>query len=71
MVCDIIIKITTENGRLYAQLTGQDRFEIFPSSETSFFYKVVDAQINFEKDEDGLVTGLVLYQMGVEIEAAK
>src|SRR5690606_32226259 len=41
------IAITTEDGQLFAQATGQNRFEIFPSSETEFFLKEVDAQMSF------------------------
>jgi len=36
-----------------AQATGQDKYQIFPESATKFFYKVVDAQIDFEKGKDG------------------
>ncbi len=35
------------------QATAQPRFPIFPESETSFFLKVVDAQLTFEKDGSG------------------
>jgi hypothetical protein len=33
--------------RLFAQATGQEKFEIFAESETKFFLKVVDAQLEF------------------------
>lgn len=58
-------------GRLYAQMTGQAAFEIFPSSNTEFFYKIVDAQIVFETDEDGLASGFTLYQLGYEFPAKR
>lgn len=32
--------------------------------EDRFFFKVVDAQLEFERGEDGAVTGLVLHQAG-------
>ncbi|GFN34415.1 serine hydrolase [Tepidimicrobium xylanilyticum] len=67
----IIITITTEESRLYAQLTGQNKFEIFPSSQDEFFYKVVEAQIHFQRDEKGTVTHLILYQGGQEIPSVK
>lgn len=66
----VTIKITRDEDKLFAQLTGQDKFQIFPSSETEFFYKVVDAQIVFEKDENGEVSNLVLHQMGQEFRSA-
>lgn len=68
---NVIIKITKEDNSLYAQLTGQDKFGIFPESEEEFFYKVVDAKITFQKDDTGNVTHLILYQMGQEIPANK
>ena len=67
MVCTI----TKAENRIFAQLTGQEKFEIFPSSESNFFYKIVDAKITFEKDEEGNVTHLILHQMGQEIPALK
>jgi hypothetical protein len=54
-----------------AQATGQEKFEIFPESETKFFLKVVDAQIEFVKDASGKVTGLILYQGGQKLQAKK
>jgi CubicO group peptidase (beta-lactamase class C family) len=63
--------ITRDGEKLFAQLTGQQRFEIFPESETKFFYKVVDAQLTFFKDKAGVVTHLVLHQNGLDQEAKK
>ena len=45
-----------------AQVTGQDKMEIYPESPTLFFLKDVDAQIEFVQDGGGTVTGLVLHQ---------
>ena len=53
-----VFRITREGSHLYAQLTGQPKIEIFPESETTFFSKVVDAQITFDGD------GLILHQNG-------
>jgi tetratricopeptide (TPR) repeat protein len=65
------ITIRADGTALFAQATGQSEFEIFPKSETKFFYKVVDAQIEFFKDENGKVNRLVLYQNGREMPAKK
>ena len=59
-----VLTISQEENRLMAQLAGQQKFEVFPESETNFFYQVVDAQISFKKDAQGKVTGLVLHQRG-------
>jgi len=58
------ITITREGTHLFEQATGQPRFEIFAESERDFFLKVVDAQITFEVDAEGRVTGMVLHQNG-------
>ncbi len=55
------ITVKLEGGKLMAQATGQSAFEIFPESETEFFYKVVDASITFSKDK------LVLHQGGRDL----
>jgi CubicO group peptidase (beta-lactamase class C family) len=60
-----------ENDRLMAQLTGQSFLELFPESETEFFYKAVEAQITFVKDSQGRVTRLVLHQNGRDQNARK
>jgi CubicO group peptidase (beta-lactamase class C family) len=59
------ITVTREAARLFAQATGQPRFEIFAQSESEFFLKVVDARITFLKD------GLILHQGGVDQKAKK
>lgn len=65
------ITITREDGKLMAQATGQDKFQIFPESDSKFFYKVVDAQITFEKGTDGKVNKLVLHQNGQDMPGIK
>jgi hypothetical protein len=54
-----------------AQTTGQEKFELFPTSETEFYYKVVEAQVTFVKNEQGQVTQLILHQNGRNMPAKK
>ena len=54
-----------------AQATGQPKFELFPTSETEFFLKVVEAQVTFVKDEAGKVTQLILNQNGRKMPAKR
>ena len=51
---------------LTTQLTGQQQIPVFPESETKFFLKVVDAQLEFFVDASGAVTHAVMYQNGRE-----
>jgi CubicO group peptidase (beta-lactamase class C family) len=61
---NFILTITREGDQLYAQATGQPKFQIFPESLRDFFLKVVDAQITFETDASGRATSLTLHQNG-------
>ena len=65
------IQITQEGDHLFEQATNQPKFEIFPESEKEFFLKVVDAQITFEENSQGQVTGLVLHQGGRNVPGNK
>ncbi|MCI4671882.1 MAG: serine hydrolase [Bacteroidia bacterium] len=64
------IRVTREGKRLFAQATGQQKFEIYPESETDFFYTAVKAKIRF-KVEDGKVESLTLFQGGREMPGKK
>ena len=65
------IVITLEGNRLMSQATNQPAVPLFPESETSFFLKAVDAQIEFAKNDKGEVTSLTLRQGGNEMKAFK
>ena len=67
----LYFNLRRDGVRLLAQLTGQPYNEIFPESETEFFYKIVDAQITFVKDSQGHVTALILHQNGQNPRAEK
>ncbi|AUG58953.1 serine hydrolase [Acetivibrio saccincola] len=65
------IAITKSENQLYAQLPGQDKAEIYPMSETEFFYKVIEAYITFTKDDTGNITGLQFKQGDIVIDTVK
>jgi CubicO group peptidase (beta-lactamase class C family) len=57
--------VTLEGNQLSGKLGNQPNIPIFPESETVFFLKVVDAQIEFPKDDgSGKASQLVLHQNG-------
>jgi len=62
-----VLEVTRDSDALFAQATGQPKFPIFPESETRWFYKVVDAVIEFVGAEDGEADSVVLYQGGAEV----
>ena len=68
---DFALVMTLEGGQLMTQATGQPKFPLFAESETKFFLKVVDAEVEFVKNDKGEVTGLVLHQGGQDIKGTK
>jgi len=63
--------ITLEGDQLVSQATGQGKMPLFAESETKFFPKVIDAEIEFLKDDKGAVTHLILHQGEAEIKASR
>lgn len=68
---DFTIIVTVEKDQFFLQATGQPRIQAFPSSETEFFLKDVEAQISFIKNEEGRITQLILHQGGRDVQARK
>ena len=71
LVPGFVITVTREDQQLTAQATGQPSFQIFPTSETKFFLKVVDAQITFNRSDSGEVESLTLHQNGQNMPGKK
>ncbi len=63
--------ITRDRDHLFAKLADQPTVEVYPESETEFFYTIVDAQLTFVIDKAGVVTHLVLHQNGIDQKAKK
>ncbi len=66
---EFFISVSLEGTHLYAQATGQAKFELFAYEEDKFFFKVVYAQVKFNI-ENGKVASLTLFQNG-ETEGKK
>jgi Beta-lactamase class C and other penicillin binding proteins len=60
------VQVSLEGTQLKVQVTGQPAVPIYASSKDHFFVGVVTAQIDFERDAGGRVTGMVLHQSGRE-----
>ena len=64
--------VALNGNQLTAKLGGQSALPIFPQSETMFFLKVVDAQIEFPKDDgSGKASQLTLHQNGRDMTAPR
>ena len=59
--------ITLVNGRLISQTTGQGKVPLFAESETMFFPKDINAEIEFPKDEKGPASQMILHQNGRDL----
>lgn len=68
---NFILTVTLEDGQLVTQATGQGKLPIFAETETKFFPKAIRATIEFQLDDTGEVTGLVLNQNGRSMPAPK
>src|SRR5690606_41535794 len=63
--------IVLKNNHLHAKLNQQPEFPIYYQGGESFIYKVIKAEVIFERDENNTVVGLLLNQNGQEIQFVK
>lgn len=59
-----VLTFKRDGDRYYSYATGQGAAEIFPSSDSTFFPKEVDASITFHREKDGSVSTMTLHQGG-------
>ncbi len=64
------LTVERRGSHLYAQLIGQPK-EIFPASETNFFWKLIDAQVTFVKDQNGKVVKAIFHPYGNTLQAPR
>ncbi|MCQ1855357.1 MerR family transcriptional regulator [Neorhizobium galegae] len=67
----LVYVFTLIDGRLFSRLPGQPELEIFPEDVDRFFYKAVQAQLTFTRNDAGIVSGLILHQDGLEQVATR
>jgi hypothetical protein len=60
-----------KGDHLETQITGQPAFQVYASAKDRFFLKIVDAQLDFERDAGGKVVALVLHQNGRDNRAPR
>jgi len=64
--------VALDGNQLTTKLDGQSALPIFPQSETMFFLKAVDAQVEFPKDDgSGKASQLTLHQNGRDMTAPR
>lgn len=65
------LTVTVKDDKLFVQATGQSTLQVFPKTNTEFFYKAVNAQITFVPDKEGKVNQLILHQGGRNQKGAR
>jgi serine-type D-Ala-D-Ala carboxypeptidase/endopeptidase len=70
-IAEAAFTVTLRGDTLYVELTGQPAAPVYPSARDEFFYKIVEAQITFDRNASGAVTALTLHQNGQTIRAAR
>jgi 3-oxoadipate enol-lactonase len=65
------LTVTLDNGHLIAQAPGQANAQLFAESQTKFFFRISDVEVEFTKDAAGKITRAVIYQDGEVIKAVR
>jgi hypothetical protein len=66
-----VFAITRDGNQLFAQLTGERRFRIFPENDREFLYRAGAARITFVADGERPPTELILHQNGQDLRAVR
>ncbi len=65
------VVITLENNQLFGEPTGQTKVGFTPKTMTRFYLNEIDAELEFNLDKSGAVTGITLYKNGREMKATR
>jgi hypothetical protein len=65
------ITVTRQGDQLIGQITGQPPIHIYPEAKDKFFLRLVDAQLEFERNDQGQVAAVILHQNGRDQKAKK
>ncbi len=66
-----IMTVSKREERLFARLAGQSEYEIFPKEGSTFFWRIVPAEVTFEVDHLSKVTHAIHKQGGRTTRAKK
>jgi hypothetical protein len=68
---DLLLTVTTEEGKLFAQATKQPKVQLHPDSKTRFFVTEAEVQMTFFPDDKGDVSEVVVSVDGQELKAKR
>jgi CubicO group peptidase (beta-lactamase class C family) len=69
---NVDLVVTLQGSGLITEATGQHvRIPLYAESETRFFTKMIESEVEFGSDRDGTVTHLTLHQGPVNVKAPR
>jgi hypothetical protein len=68
---NVVFKVVREGDKLMFIVPGQPKVEAVPSSETKFFFTVVDGEVTFIKDEKGETIEMIVEFSGRKVRVKK
>jgi CubicO group peptidase (beta-lactamase class C family) len=68
---EFTLTFAREEDQYFVTIADQEKMEIFPSSDTTFFLKMVDAQISFHTDKEEPCNELTWHQEGERYSASR
>jgi CubicO group peptidase (beta-lactamase class C family) len=68
---NVTLTVSRQGDHGFAQVSGQQPFEIFPEAPDEYFFKVVEAQLVFQRKAGEAASGVVLHQNGGVIAAKR
>lgn len=68
---NFILTVSRDGTQLKVQATNQPEFPVFPKSENEFYLKVVEAQLTFNKNNEGIIESVTLHQNGQNMPGKK
>jgi D-alanyl-D-alanine carboxypeptidase len=71
MAEDNVREFMVEDGQAYTRRNHGGRLEVYPASDTIFFYTVTTHYIEFELDEDGIPVRMIMHRDSGEDEIAE
>lgn len=59
---ELVLTVSREGKKVFVQATGQPKIEAFAESANKFFFKTIQASMEFVKDEHGLIKEMIFIQ---------
>jgi len=66
-----VFRIARSGDRLIFSAPGLPSVDAYPETDTRFYFKIFDGQVTFQRDDKGVVTGLLFEINGRTMKAAK